>query len=58
MSDPEMKKLMENPRVLKAVMELMQNPAAISKYQNDKEVMSAFAALAGAMGGKSATPGP
>lgn len=51
MNNPEMKKAMENPKVLQAVMELMQNPAAFSKYQNDPEVMNAFSSLMGSMGG-------
>lgn len=58
MGNPEMKKAMNNPKVLQAVMEMMQNPASFSKYQNDPQVMAAFSSLMGSMkGAGGAVPG-
>lgn len=39
-SEPELMKAFQNPKVQKAVMELSTNPMAIMNYQNDPEVMT------------------
>eukprot|EP00382_Lankesteria_abbotti_P011341 CAMPEP_0113855106 /NCGR_PEP_ID=MMETSP0372-20130328/7921_1 /TAXON_ID=340204 /ORGANISM="Lankesteria abbotti" /LENGTH=78 /DNA_ID=CAMNT_0000828809 /DNA_START=37 /DNA_END=273 /DNA_ORIENTATION=- /assembly_acc=CAM_ASM_000359 len=51
MSDPEMKAIFENPKVMKAMQEMMSNPSAMSKYKDDPEVMAAFTKLTSKFGG-------
>lgn len=42
MADPELATAFSNPKVQAAIMDCSTNPANISKYQNDPEVMSTF----------------
>jgi suppressor of tumorigenicity protein 13 len=49
MSNPAAKKAMSNPKILQAVMEMIQNPSSFSKYKDDPEIMSAFTALMSSM---------
>ncbi|KAK4759009.1 hypothetical protein SAY87_020310 [Trapa incisa] len=42
MANPEVAMAFQNPRVQQAIMDCSQNPLAIAKYQNDKEVMDVF----------------
>lgn len=51
MSDPDIQAAMSNPKVLAALQEIMTNPAAMAKYQNDPEVMGAFTKLQSKFGG-------
>eukprot|EP01071_Lankesteria_metandrocarpae_P012755 Lankesteria_metandrocarpae@DN6236_c0_g1_i1.p1 len=51
MSDPEMKTIFENPKIMQAMQDLMSNPGNMSKYKDDPEVMSAFQKLTSKFGG-------
>lgn len=42
MANPEVAMAFQNPKVQAAIMDCSQNPLAIAKYQNDKEVMDVF----------------
>jgi len=42
---------MSNPKVMQAMTELMSNPAAFAKYQNDPEVMGVMQKLMGKFSG-------
>lgn len=46
MSDPELAKAFQNPKVQAAVMDCSTNPMNITKYQNDELIMSTFNKLA------------
>ncbi|GAX73499.1 hypothetical protein CEUSTIGMA_g951.t1 [Chlamydomonas eustigma] len=52
MSDPELMKKMQNPKVQKAVMEISKSPWKTIKYVFDREVMEVFSALNNIMRGK------
>ncbi|XP_075263523.1 uncharacterized protein LOC142355154 [Convolutriloba macropyga] len=45
LADPELAQAFQNPKVQSAIMELSSNPMAISKYQNDPEVMGLMTKL-------------
>merc|ERR1719230_631711 len=51
MSDPELMQAFQNPRVASALQEIMANPANISKYQNDPDIMRLMAKVGGMFGG-------
>merc|ERR1719320_630807 len=53
MKDPAMK----NPKVMAALQDIMKNPANISKYQNDPEIMGVISRLAAKMQGAGGMPG-
>ena len=49
-SDPDIMGAMSNPKFMKAVQELMQDPSAFAKYQDDPEVMNVMTKLMGKFG--------
>ena len=51
MSDPSLMAAMQNPRVMAALQDCMQNPANFMKYQNDPEIMNLVTKLSGMVGG-------
>merc|ERR550514_2688936 len=57
LSDPELAQAFSNPKMMQAMQEIMSNPAAIGKYQNDPEIMGLFQKMMGKMGGMGGMPG-
>merc|ERR1719299_237182 len=57
MSDPELMKAFQNPKMAAAMQDIMSNPANIGKYQSDPEIMGLFQKLMGSMGKGGGLPG-
>merc|ERR1719188_846171 len=51
LSDPELMAAFSNPKMAAAMQDIMSNPANMSKYQSDPEIMGLFQKMMGKMGG-------
>lgn len=49
--DPELAAAFSNPKLMSAMQDIMSNPANISKYRDDPEIMALLQKMAGTMGG-------
>lgn len=57
LSDPELMSAFSNPKIQAAMCEIMSNPAAMSKYQNDPEIMAVFQKMMSKVGAPGAEGG-
>merc|ERR1719254_125203 len=57
MSDPELAKAFSDPKIMAAMQDIMSNPANMSKYQNDPEIMQLMTKLSSKMGSGGGMPG-
>merc|ERR1712194_640999 len=51
LQDPELLEALQNPKMAKAMQEIMTNPGAMGKYADDPEVMGLVKKLMAKMGG-------